>query len=141
MNAWKKVLALAGIAAAGAIGAKVLHETLKAEPVHAAFPLDVEDTVKHRLIADGGKLLGTFQEFKQIRQRWGIAMPIDAQRELHVRAHDRDAGSFSLSAHLEARRDSIAHITGSGDYDAGRRLLLAYLIATGLEARLVKDGS
>ena len=126
---------LDSISAAALVGGKILHETFKMEPVHAVFPLDAEITVKERFARDGARDLGLFQEFKQARQRWGMAFKIGSEQELHVRAHDQGPGTFSLSAHLEFGRDTIKHVTAQGNYTDGGKLLAAYLEDTGLHGR------
>lgn len=128
------MLAVAGISAAALVGGKILHETLKKEPVHAVFPVAVEDTVKERFMMDGARELGLFQEFKQLHQRWGVAFTIGDDQELHVRAHDNAPGTFSLSAHVEFARTTIKHVLTEGNYTAGGKLLVAYLDDAGLRA-------
>jgi hypothetical protein len=109
----------------------VFHGALKTDPVHAVFPNHVEDKIKRQLIADGGHELGGNDELKQINQRWGIALKIDDEHELHVRARGHGPDQFSLSAHYEYGRDSGKHLMAAGDYKRGKRILLEYLARKG----------
>jgi hypothetical protein len=106
---------------------------LKTEPVHAVFPNHDEDRIKQQFIADGGRELGGHEQFKQINQRWGIAIKIGTEHELHVRAHGHGSGHFSLSAHYEYGRDTGKHLITGGDYKEGKRILLDFLARKGFE--------
>nr|MDO8088080.1 hypothetical protein [Candidatus Sigynarchaeum springense] len=111
----------------------VVHGALKTDPVHAILSIEVEGNIRRQFLADGGRDLGENDELKQRNQRWGIAIKVDAEHELHVRARGHGPGRFSLSAHYEYGRDSGKHLLAAGDYKEGKRILLDYLTRNGFE--------
>jgi hypothetical protein len=131
---WKKVLAGIGLGAAAAIAIKLAYETFKTEPVHAVFSRRYEATIKSRFASDGGRFLEFGEEFKQPDSRWGVAVKIPPEYELHVRAHEYPGEEFYLSAHFEYNRDTPKHLIKSGDYGKGKEMLQKYLDETGLSA-------
>ncbi|MBN2152667.1 MAG: hypothetical protein JW839_14545 [Candidatus Lokiarchaeota archaeon] len=133
--AWRAVAIFALYPDTRALARSLVRGALKADPIHAVFPNEVEDEVRRQFIADGGQELDGNDELKQRNQRWGIAMKVDAEHELHVRARGHGPGHFSLSAHYEYGRDSGKHLLAAGDYKAGKRILADYLARKGFNNR------
>jgi len=133
MNIGKKI----GIGAAIAVGVvctvvaiAYYREAKRPEPVHFRFSRNKFKSIKDALLRRGFRELGGFAEIKKHDQIWGVAKLLpDNLHELHIRAFTNLVryGEIYLSAHVESRRDSPAHLLRNADNEQGKQLLMQIL--------------